>query len=155
MPLWWTKTTKNATASNEILMPGYSIMRYITNAEISQSRYSFNTTSLYTCTCSFIIYSRRQKKLPRSIRTTGARLKKNGRRTGDERNGPFRTYSRLILISPFPFSGTGEYTHARTVCAKKKLPCTVRFTPDRLSKTEVKRLSNGLGTDIERTENGR
>ena len=42
-----------------------------------------------------------------------------------------------------------------TVCAKKKLPCTVRFTPDRLSKTEVKRLSNGLGTDIERTENGR
>ena len=42
-----------------------------------------------------------------------------------------------------------------TVCAKKTLPCTVRFTPDRLSKTEVKRLSNGLGTDIERTENGR
>ena len=32
------------------------------------------------------MYSRRQKKVPRSI--------------------------RLILISPFPFSGTGEYTHA-------------------------------------------
>ena len=27
--------------------------------------------------------------------------------------GPFRTNSRLIFISPFPFSGTGEYTHAR------------------------------------------
>ena len=33
---------------------------------------------------------------------------------GDERNGrPFRTNSRLILISSFPFSGTSEYTHAR------------------------------------------
>ena len=30
-----------------------------------------------------------------------------------------------------------------TVYGKKKLPCTVRFTPDRLSKTEVKWLSNG------------
>ena len=49
-----------------------------------------------------------------------ARLKKkggeqvlNGRWTGDERNGTFNTYSRFVLISPFPFSGTGEYTHAR------------------------------------------
>ena len=32
---------------------------------------------------------------------------------GDERNGPFRTYFRLILISPFLLSDTGEYTHAR------------------------------------------
>ena len=42
-----------------------------------------------------------------------------------------------------------------TVCAKKKLPCTVRFTLDRLMKTEVKRLLNGLRTDIERTTHGR
>ena len=44
---------------------------------------------------------------------------------------------------------------AFTVCAKKKLPCTVRFTLDRLMKTEVKRLLNGLRTDIERTTHGR
>ena len=42
-----------------------------------------------------------------------------------------------------------------TVCAQKKLPCTVRFTLDRLMKTEVKRLLNGLRTDIERTTHGR
>ena len=33
---------------------------------------------------------------------------------GDERKGPFRTYPRFILIFPFPFSGTGEYTYIRT-----------------------------------------
>ena len=32
---------------------------------------------------------------------------------GDERNGPFCKYSSFFFISPFPFSGTGEYTHAR------------------------------------------
>ena len=31
-----------------------------------------------------------------------------------------------------------------TVCAKKTLLCTVRFTLDRLMKTEVKRLLNEL-----------
>ena len=58
-------------------------------------------------------YSRRKKKVPPFDPYNGRPFKKNGRRTGDERNRPFRTYSHLILISPFPFSGTGEYTHAR------------------------------------------
>ena len=65
-------------------------------------------------------YGRRQKKFPiRSVqrapvkKKTGGERELNGNLTGDERNGPFRTNSRLILISPFPFSGMGEYTHAR------------------------------------------
>ena len=40
------------------------------------------------------------------------------------------------------------------VCAKKTLLCTVRFTLDRLMKTEVKRLLNGFRTDIEQTTHG-
>ena len=66
-------------------------------------------------------YVRRQKKVPpfdpyngRPLKkTTGGERKLNGNQTGDERNGPFHTYSHFILISPFPFSCTGEYTHAR------------------------------------------
>ena len=59
-------------------------------------------------------YSRRQKKVPPFDPYNGRPFKKNGRRTEIERAmNIFRTYSRLILISPFPFSGTGEYTHAR------------------------------------------
>ena len=38
--------------------------------------------------------------------------------------------------------------------AKNPLPCTVRFTPDRLSKTEVKRILNGPQTGAERTVHG-
>ena len=47
------------------------------------------------------------------LKNPGGERELNGNWTGDERNGPFRTNSRLILISPLPFSGTGEYTHAR------------------------------------------
>ena len=36
----------------------------------------------------------------------------------------------------------------------KTLPCMVRFTPDRLRKTEVKRVLNGPRTDAERTVHG-
>ena len=51
--------------------------------------------------------------------------------------------------------GSETFRMYYTVCAKKNLPCTVRFTLDRLMKTEVKRLLNGLRTDIERTTHGR
>ena len=47
------------------------------------------------------------------------------------------------------------YRFPHTVCGKKKIPCTVRFTLDRLMKTEVKRLLNGLRTDIEWTTHRR
>ena len=60
-------------------------------------------------------YSRCKKKVPPFYPYNRCPFKKNGRRTGIERNGPFRTYSRFVLIFPFPFSGTGEYMHTRVV----------------------------------------
>ena len=53
---------------------------------------------------------------------------------GDERNGPFRTNSRLILTSPFPFSGTGEYTHARMSRVFGSFTCFATRGPARANK---------------------
>ena len=61
-----------------------------------------------------------------------------------------RTYTHI-------HAHTDAHTHAHTHTygmRQKNLPCTVRFTLDRLMKTEVKRLLNGLRTDIERTVHG-
>ena len=55
----------------------------------------------------------------------------------------------------YSFNWVAKYGMRQKNLPPKKLPCTVRFTLDRLMKTEVKRLLNGLRTDIERTTHGR
>ena len=57
-------------------------------------------------------------------------------------------------ISPVHMTAGSEISPVLTVCGKKTLPCTVRFTPDRLSQTEVKRILNGPQTGAERTVHG-
>ena len=74
---------------------------------------------LYLCVCT---YSRRQKKFPRSIRTTGARLKKGGERgmngngTSDERTTvlhiriPFLHFNFPVPVFPC-YPRKRAYTH--------------------------------------------
>ena len=68
-------------------------------------------------------------------------------------------YVYIIIMYMYVNLATGSHMqHSMldvcTVCAKKNLPCTVRFTLDRLMKTEVKRLLNGPRSDAERTVHG-
>ena len=65
---------------------------------------------------------------------------------------PGAVYRRILKILKKAESSLIDYSYGMR---QKTLPCTVRFTLDRLMKTEVKRLLNGLRTDIERTTHGR